>query len=208
MQPMSPHGHHHADLGLRERKKLATRRALQRAALALAADRGPEVTVEEICAEVDLSPRTFFNYFSSKEEAILGEPPAVPSDEVLAEFEAGGPTGDLVADLRDVLARHLEDALPTVEQMHLRRHVLEHHPELVPHMMGAFMAIERRLVEAVARRDGAEPEGVRAHVVAGVASVAMRLSVQRWIAADGAEPVADHVHQVFDELTAAFADRA
>ena len=193
--------------GLRERKKRATRQALQRAALALADDRGLDVTVEEICAEADVSPRTFFNYFSSKEEAILGEPPAVPSDEVLAEFEAGGPSGDLVADLRDVIAPHLEASLPSAEHMHLRRHLLEHHPELMPHMMGAFMRIERRLVEAVARRDGVEPHGVHAHVVGGVASVAMRMSVHRWIAAGATEPVRAHVHEVFDELAAAFAPR-
>ena len=208
MQPMPPSCPEPEHLGLRERKKRATRRALQRAALALAAERGPEVTVEEICAEADLSPRTFFNYFSSKEEAILGEPPAVPSDEALAEFEAGGPTGDVTADLRDVIAPHLEASLPTIDQMHLRRHVLEHHPELLPHLMGAFMRIERRLIEAVARRDGVLPDSVHAHVVGGVASVAMRMSVHRWIAAGGSDPVGAHVHQVFDELAATFGSRA
>ena len=207
MHRMSPECHD-PPLGLRERKKRATRQALQRAALRLAADRGPEVTVEEICAVADLSPRTFFNYFSSKEEAILGEPPAVPSDDTLAEFEAGGPTGEVVADLREVIAPHLEASLPTIEQMHLRRHVLEHHPELMPHMMGAFMAIERRLVEAVARRDGVEPDSVHAHVVGGVASVAMRMSVHRWISSGGTDPVATHVHAVFDELAAAFGPSA
>lgn len=191
-------------LGLRERKKLATRRALQRAALSLAAEHGPEVTVDEICAEAGVSPRTFFNYFSSKEEAILGEPPAVPSDEVLADFESGGPTGDLLEDLRGVLAAHLDASLPTVQQMHLRRHVLEHHPELMPHVMGAFNAIERRLVEAAARRGGVEPTSVHAHVVGGVASVAMRLSVHRWIAAGGDAPVTDHVREVVDALATTF----
>lgn len=208
MQSMSPARHDPEPLGLRERKKRATRRALQRAALALAAERGPEVTVEEICAAADLSPRTFFNYFSSKEEAILGEPPAVPSDDVLAEFEAGGPTGDVTADLRHVIAPHLESSLPTIDEMHLRRHVLEHHPELMPHMMGAFMRIERRLVEAVARRDGVGPDSVHAHVVGGVASVAMRMSVHRWITAGGSDPVSAHVHEVFDELATAFGPRA
>ena len=208
MQFMSPICQDAEHLGLRERKKLATRRALERAALALAVERGPEVTVDEICAQADLSPRTFFNYFSSKEEAILGEPPAVPSDDALAEFEAGGPTGEVTPDLREVIASHLESSLPTIDQMHLRRHVLEHHPELMPHMMGAFMRIERRLVRAVARRDGVEPDSVHAHVVGGVASVAMRMSVHRWMTAGGSDPVSVHVHEVFDELASAFGARA
>src|SRR5260370_28022200 len=57
--------------GLRERKKLAVRRALGSAAFRLAMERGLEnVTIEDITAECDVSLRTFGNYFSSKYEAV------------------------------------------------------------------------------------------------------------------------------------------
>lgn len=57
--------------GLRERKKQATRLALIHAALRLAVERGLEnVRVEDIAAEAGVSPRTYNNYFSSREEAI------------------------------------------------------------------------------------------------------------------------------------------
>src|SRR5437764_11317663 len=70
----SPAGETHASL--RERKKLATRRALRRAAFDLVTERGfAHVTVEDIAKAADVSPRTFFNYFPSKEAALFGTDP-------------------------------------------------------------------------------------------------------------------------------------
>ncbi|MEV6103954.1 TetR family transcriptional regulator [Streptomyces sp. NPDC051940] len=60
--------------GLREQKKAATRQALQQAALLLFEEHGFErTTVKDIAAAAGVTERTFFRYFPSKEDLVLGE---------------------------------------------------------------------------------------------------------------------------------------
>ncbi|WP_324277999.1 helix-turn-helix domain-containing protein [Blastococcus brunescens] len=79
--------------GLRERKKLATRQALHEAALRLVADHGLDaVSVDDIAERADVSPRTFFNYFASKVDAVVGLDPAAPRR--MCDAFAGRPAGE------------------------------------------------------------------------------------------------------------------
>ena len=72
-------------VGLRERKKRQTRRAIAGAALRLFAERGyEETTIADIAEAADVSPRTFFSYFPSKEDVVFAE-----IDERLAEVREG-----------------------------------------------------------------------------------------------------------------------
>ena len=62
-----------SDLGLRERKRRQTRKDLEAVTLELVVRDGLEkTTIEAISEKANVSPRTFFNYFDSKEDALLG----------------------------------------------------------------------------------------------------------------------------------------
>src|SRR3954471_2406387 len=82
-----------ATIGLRERKKVATRQALHEAAVRLAVEHGLDrLTVEAIADAAMVSRRTFSNHFAGKEEALLyGDQVRVRR---LLELVRGRPAGE------------------------------------------------------------------------------------------------------------------
>lgn len=199
--------------GLRERKRLATRRAIRMAVLSLALERGFEnVTVDDISRQADVSPRTFFNYFASKEDAILGDPPLVADDALVEEFIVGGrDTGDdphaLLDDLGDLLATASHDAEPERAVVQLRKQLLRQHRELMHRRLATMRAFEEALMEIVLRRlevqtgtPASDPAlRARAHLVTLVAFAAVRHAWANWVEQEGGD-LQDFVRQAFTDL--------
>jgi AcrR family transcriptional regulator len=189
--------------GLRERKKLATRLALHEAALRLVAERGLDaVSVDDIAHRADVSPRTFFNYFPSKVDAILGLDPEAPRQQADAFLDRPADESSVQA-LRAVARAQAVDMAQDMELWPLRLKVIDAHPALLGNLAAAFGEAEKVLAGAIAERTGTQV-GVDVHptLLAGVAGVAMRTSLHRWLASDFSASLPTLVDEAWDSLAA------
>lgn len=187
--------------GLRERKKRATRRALHDAALRLALEHGIErVTVEEISAAANVSARTFFNYFPSKEQAMIGDVIAFDPEQMASIMKSASSVLD---GLREVALGVADNTESEREQVLMRWELVDRHPALLPHIMGRIIEFERLLSGALAARTGDRPDDAYPQVGAALAGTALRVSVKRWTHGHGGHPLEYHVNEVFSLLGSA-----
>ncbi|MFD0687761.1 TetR family transcriptional regulator [Actinomadura fibrosa] len=148
--------------GLRERKKQRTRLALIDAALDLFLAKGYEATtIDEIVSAVEVSQRTFFRYFATKEDVVTGF--LAEYDSALEEALAARPAGErpftaLFEALRVVL-RTIGASDPEESARFRRvRQVVESTPALEAAQMARYAAMERALAVEIARREGVDAE--------------------------------------------------
>ena len=165
---------------MRERKKLATRDALSSAALRLALEHGPQnVRVDDIAEAAGVSPRTYNNYFSSREQAIVvglaaerGAPVAAalrarPVDEPLEQAVVGA-----------LIEQYSDEGEPDRDTLAL----ITSAPALQAEFLDTIAAIERPLADAIAARTGAADQGeLRPEVLAAAVSGAARVAAERWL---------------------------
>ncbi|MEV1333266.1 TetR family transcriptional regulator [Micromonospora costi] len=195
-----------APTSLRDRKKRQTRDALATAALRLVAERGLEqVTVEDISAAADVSSRTFFNYFPSKDDALLGDH-MVDSDRFTARLAQVPPAVPALAAVRAALSEVIDDMQADRERWLLRMAVVERNPALLPRLVAAGTEAERAVTAAVAARVGVPPEHGFPVLVTTVTGAAFRTAMLRWAAAGGARSLSDLVDEAFDALAAGLPD--
>ncbi|WP_236609471.1 TetR family transcriptional regulator [Leifsonia xyli] len=212
------------ELGLRERKRIATRRAIQLAALQLAGERGfDRVTVDEISHAANVSPRTFFNYFPSKESAIVGELPELPDEASIDRFVAAGPEEPLLDSIGQLLIAAIatgelgDPAFPgamsaSVQELHIRRRaLLKDNPELFAQRLARMHQFEDALSAVVQQRLSrddpalaADPEALhqRARLVTYVAFAGMRHAWSCWVDLGGGEPLSARLRSSFEQVQA------
>jgi AcrR family transcriptional regulator len=189
----------HPPPGRRDRKRLETQARIADAAVFLVLRDGLEATtVEAISERADVSARTFFNYFDTKDSAILGVP-QVRDDEDLVSAQPGG-------DLVESVVRLLMDAMGVRLQSRTTTHddrleVVRRHPEVLAGQMSQLTARAGRLTAAIAELMTATPTfaddqdaTARAELMMALAMSAVRVAVREWASAGRLRPV-DSMHR-------------
>jgi AcrR family transcriptional regulator len=168
---------------MRERKKRATREALSAAALRLARERGPEnVRVDDIADAAGVSPRTYNNYFSSREHAIMAALTAEPGLRIGAALRARPCDEPLErAVVAAVVEQFTGDGEPDREALAL----ITSAPALQAEFLDTIAAIEGPLAEAIAARTGTTASS---EVLAAAVSSAARVAAERWLRPDPESP--------------------
>jgi AcrR family transcriptional regulator len=159
---------------LRERKKQQTRQAIHDAALTRITEHGLDgTTVEQICADADVSPRTFFNYFSSKAHAAVGLDTVEVPDAVRDRFAVAD--GRLVDDVCDLVA----GTVPLAHDRARAKELLVRRPEITSMVMRWMAESRQALMTVVAlRTDEDTARTAVALVMAALSEVAHRFSVR------------------------------
>lgn len=171
--------------GLRARKRAAVRSAIERAAIDLVLRDGYEhVTVDMICTASTVSPRTFFNYFGSKEGVFLGPAPAAATEAVAGTFLADTGT-PVVLSLAAALLSALLECQPDPKLARERMKVVMGSAELLAKQNEWLAVSENQLADlvlaryAASSRRGPAPElAAEARMVVGLALGVVRVVLQ------------------------------
>jgi TetR/AcrR family transcriptional regulator, regulator of mycofactocin system len=199
----------HAAPTRRERKKLATRQALEEAALRLFAAQGYEqTTVEEIAEAADVAVRTFFRYFSSKQDVLFGE---VASDrlgrlhtELAARPLTEAPLDSVIAAMEKL------DLVGTDEEQQIlaRLDLMRHQPTLRIRYLELINSMRQAIVEFVAdRSDSDARRDMYALLVAAAAAASWETSLSLWAESGGALSLRELRRQAFAALSAGLPER-
>ncbi|MGF1340998.1 TetR family transcriptional regulator [Streptomyces flavovirens] len=187
-------------VGLRERKKAATRQAVHEATLRLTVEHGfDHVTVEAVADAAGISRRTFSNYFTNKEDALLyGEEQHIGA---LVQAVRDRPAEEPAwAALRAAMAQFAERMAPPEREWAIRTRLALRHPSLLARQLANHAALERDLADAVATRATPSGEPVRPFVLAAAFLASLRIAMRIWIEEDEARGPGAVIDEIMEEM--------
>jgi AcrR family transcriptional regulator len=170
-----------SDQSLRERKKIATREAMSRAAWDLMVEHGIDaVTAEAVAESAGVSPRTFRNYFRSPEEALL-DAVIRRSSAIVGALRARPLDEPVWESFLQVLPDMITTIVGRREDVAVLLQARADHPALLGEHLAAFERMNTDMVETVAERTGTDPRrDLTPHLLAGAAASVLQTSTEMW----------------------------
>ncbi|WP_395242717.1 TetR/AcrR family transcriptional regulator [Agromyces sp. MMS24-K17] len=189
---------------LRNRKTRETERTLRRVARRLTVERGLHgFTVDEACAEAGVSRRTFFNYFASKENAVLGVAVRTDHHDLDEAFVAGdGPLMEALVEL--LVARWERTGLEPHEIGEVIR-AAKREPRLIAHAFELMDEAIRDDIRLVERRQGWAAGDLRAEMAVKVLGPIVQPSLEEFFEGDTPPDLRTLAHRRLDAARTAFA---
>lgn len=175
-----------SELGLRERKRRQTRRELEEAVLTLVVRDGlDKTTIEAISERANVSPRTFFNYFDSKEDALLGFSDVEISDKFIDSQMAKYKSCDKLTQVVGLMVGLIGPSLIDPELHKLRRKIIQEYPRLLERQINRQTHVTRQLsgvvIRVVSRVDDQPIAKAEASVLIGLCISGVQVAIQEWI---------------------------
>lgn len=192
---------HEPAVGLRERKKSETRQAISAAALELAIAHGPSaVTVDDIASAANVSARTVFNYFPTKEAAMLGTDPDRRA-ELIERLESRPADEPPLEAVRQAFRGLFSPEVALVWRR--RAGLVRDHPQLHSAYLAGFSTFEDALTEAIGRRTGLDPaRHPYPRLLVSVAGTAMRVAMEHATAGGRTKNLTQQIDDAFASIAA------
>jgi AcrR family transcriptional regulator len=187
--------------GLRERKRRETQQRITAAGMRLFIKQGYDnTTLDEIAAEADISRRTFFYYFKSKDDILLSMQRG--NSERLAEAVRGAPAGKKPLDtIRDAVIQVCE-AIPAKEMIAIHR-LMKSSAAVQARKHATYVENENAMVAALRERFPDPKHETSLRVVAMMSVGAMRLAVEALDKENGKRTLPDIMREIFATLDTA-----
>jgi AcrR family transcriptional regulator len=177
-------------LGLRERKKLKTRHTIQREAFRLFAEHGYDATsIDQIAAAAEISPSTFFRYFSTKEDVVVSD----EYDPMLAVALRTRPADEPILDaIRHAISDLMNQMLAADrDELLFRARLTYTVPALRARSLEEQLRSQDAVAALIAERTGRSPNDLTVNCAAAMITAVAAVIVRHWVEGDGVDDLAE-----------------